>query len=168
MSNTHLHSIVFFTKVNWPRLKTIRHLKCSQYFLHITDRQGLYPEGPVYTYRPRVRQSHHQSLTLCQWWWTFDGQIGFRTHSVCQCKFDGGCDGDGDRDVTCKRTLSAATVTTPDSFVLKYTMRYVVSRFLYPFLILLLCIHKVLDTKRSYSYDTALACKRTKFRPLFR
>ena len=25
----------------------------------------------------------------------FNGQIRFRTHSVCQCKFDGDCDGDG-------------------------------------------------------------------------
>ena len=29
-----------------------------------------YFQGPVYTYHPHARQSHHQSLTLCQWWWT--------------------------------------------------------------------------------------------------
>ena len=34
----------------------------------------------------------------------FDRQIGFRTHSVCQCKFDGDCDGDGNG--TCKRTFN--------------------------------------------------------------
>ena len=34
----------------------------------------------------------------------FGRQVGFRTNSVCQCKFDGDCDGDGDG--TCKRTLS--------------------------------------------------------------
>ena len=52
----------------------------------------------------------------------FDRQTGFRTHSVCQCKFDGGFDGDGDREGMCKRTLSAATITTPDPLVLKCTM----------------------------------------------
>ena len=31
----------------------------------------------------------------------FDGQIGFGTYSVRQCKFEGDCDGDG----TCKRIL---------------------------------------------------------------
>ena len=38
----------------------------------------------------------------------FGRQVGFRTNSVCQCKFDGDCDGDGDGDGdgTCKRTLS--------------------------------------------------------------
>ena len=28
----------------------------------------------------------------------FDGQIGFRTNSICQCKFDSDCDSDCDRD----------------------------------------------------------------------
>ena len=35
----------------------------------------------------------------------FDGQIGFRTHSVRQCKFEGDCDRDGDGDSMCKQTL---------------------------------------------------------------
>ena len=34
----------------------------------------------------------------------FDEQIGFGTHSVRQCKFDGDCDGDGDGGGTCKWT----------------------------------------------------------------
>ena len=36
----------------------------------------------------------------------FDQQIGFGTHSVCQCKVDDGCDGDGDGNGTCKWTLN--------------------------------------------------------------
>ena len=35
----------------------------------------------------------------------FDGQIGFRTHSIHQCKFDSDCDRDGYRDGACKGTL---------------------------------------------------------------
>ena len=31
----------------------------------------------------------------------FDGQIGFETHSACQCKFDGGRDGDRNGNITC-------------------------------------------------------------------
>ena len=43
-----------------------------------------------------------RSLSLCQYGdGPFDRQIGFGTHSVCPCKFDGDCDGDG----TCKWTL---------------------------------------------------------------
>ena len=38
----------------------------------------------------------------------FNRQIGFRTHSVRQCKFDGVCDGDGDGDGLCKYTLKAS------------------------------------------------------------
>ena len=37
----------------------------------------------------------------------FDRQIGFKTHSACQCKFDGDYDGDMDGDGTCKWTLRA-------------------------------------------------------------
>ena len=39
----------------------------------------------------------------------FNGQIGFRTHSVHQCKFDCDCDfdGDGDVDDACKWTLKS-------------------------------------------------------------
>ena len=37
----------------------------------------------------------------------FNRQIGFRTHSVCQCKFDGVCDGDGDGDGLRKWTLKS-------------------------------------------------------------
>ena len=35
----------------------------------------------------------------------FDRQIGFGTHSVHQCKFDGDCDGDGDGGGMCKQTF---------------------------------------------------------------
>ena len=34
----------------------------------------------------------------------FDGQIGYGTHSVCQCKYHS--EGDGDGDGTCKWTLN--------------------------------------------------------------
>ena len=36
----------------------------------------------------------------------FDRQIWFGAHSVCQCKFDGDCEGDG----TCKPTLMPLSV----------------------------------------------------------
>ena len=49
-----------------------------------------------------VPESRRQSLSLCNG----DGQIGFRTYSVHQCKFDDDCYGDGQGDGTCKRTFT--------------------------------------------------------------
>ena len=62
-------------------------------------------------YRLRAWVRHRQSFCACGDR-LFDGQIGFGTHYIHQCKFDGDCDGDGDGDGMCKWTLIRPFIAT--------------------------------------------------------